>query len=143
MDNANQMVSVRPWKVAIGAIALWLVGCTLTGVIVAGAIGEHGSAIFAMIGLAVGIAGALTHSVFLFSLRFRRQSIIKQSVLCWFGVILVLVVGSVALALTSSEVRETFKQWLIAISMFGLAPTLFVAFLFNWVIHRVVNRQEA
>ena len=116
------------------AIAFWFFGCTALGLAVTGFIGEHGSIVWALLGFAVGLSGAVAHGGLLFSSRFRSQSRARRALMLWGATMLVLVLSTAGLAaLSEGASMASIVQALSFAFVAGAVPVLLAAAAFNYV----------
>jgi hypothetical protein len=82
-DTANVTTPMPTrWRVAKLA-AIWIVGCSFAGVVVAMVNGEFGSIVFAIVGVFVGLSGAISHCVLIRRVSFRRRSDFEKAAILW------------------------------------------------------------
>ena len=81
MSNNDSFANQRPmgWRTVGVLVALWVVGCTVAGIVVASGIGEFGSAVYVGVGFFVGVSGAIAHGLLLQLERFRRVGYLAQT----------------------------------------------------------------
>jgi hypothetical protein len=119
------------------AIALWLVGGTSIGFTIATVIGEHGSIIWAILGFAIGLAGAIAHATLLFLPSFRRQSRTRQTISLWFVTVFSLAAIVAAYYLFSdSELNYSPKEIALFLFIYVAVPTLLAAAVASYVVAR-------
>jgi len=122
-------------KQAAIAACLWLVVCPGLGFVVASIIGEHGSIIFAIFGLAIGIAGSVSHVVLLLAPRFHSSTLPVQVFLVWAGTMVLLVLLAAASAWQSGRPYEpAFTEALNMLAIYCATPTILAAIAFvGWL----------
>ena len=124
-------------KLVARTLVLWLAGTSLGGIVAAAASGEFGSILFVGFGVALGVAGAVTHVALLFVPWFRNRSLVVQSLLLWLAT-LVSLVALIALALLSSTEPDAFslREAIGTIGRYAALPSLIAATLLSWFVGR-------
>ena len=124
------------WKQIAIAMAAWLVGCVGVGFAIAAFIGEHGSIVWAILGFAIGLSGAMAHSALLFLASFRSQSHLRQAIILWLATVFALVALVLVYQALSSEKAPTHsvKEICLFFSIYVAAPTLLAAAVFSYVV---------
>jgi hypothetical protein len=73
------------WRGIAKLAAIWIVGCSFAGVVVAMINGEFGSIVFVIVGVFVGLSGAIAHCVLIRRGSFRRRSNFEKAAFLWVG----------------------------------------------------------
>ena len=94
----------RPAKRFAFAAAIWLGAGTLGGFAIAAISGEHGSAIFFILGAVLGLAGVISHGALQLTSWFRRSTYPVRVLATWLACILLLL-PPVLWSLAQSEPR--------------------------------------
>jgi uncharacterized membrane protein len=89
------------WKIAKLA-AFWLFGCSAIGFVVASISGEFGSIVFLIMGVLVGLSGAICHSVVALRPPFARQSAAARFTILWVGAMFIPMAWTILGALNSN-----------------------------------------
>ena len=105
MKDIEQSVDTLPppssWRVARLAV-IWLLGCSLAGIIIAMINGEFGSIVFVILGVFVGLSGALSHCLLVRRASFIRRSEVAKAMIVWIGAMIIPLAWTVAGALNSN-----------------------------------------
>jgi len=97
---------------------LWLGGCSLVGFLVAVLYREHGAIVFAILGVAIGLCGAVTHVALLCVSRFRSLLPRYQSVVVWACAVGAFLALGVVLGWSRSDII-TFALWVALPALLG------------------------
>ena len=139
--NANdvdgpQIAKPNPVIVVYAAL-LWILGCPLVGVGVAACIGEHGAIVFAILGLAVGVAGALAHVALLLTRHFNKRAPFVRCLIVWVSTLSILMIVALVIAFRADTQGDAvLKDWASFIAIYALVPSLFAASAFSWLVNR-------
>ena len=137
LEEPQVAPNVRSWRRVRLALVLWLVGCSLAGLLIATWSGEHGSIIFIGLGVFVGVAGAIAHVSLLLTVRFRRLSFFAQLLLL--SVFTVALLMAIALAFAaSSEGANRYTEALTVAALYASLPAIVAASVFNWLVQHAV-----
>lgn len=99
--SAETLPLPSSWKVASLA-TVWLVGCSLAGLVIAMINGEFGSIVYVIVGVFVGLSGAISHWLLVRRASFRRRSEIMKAVILWIGAMIIPLMWTVIGALYSN-----------------------------------------
>ena len=108
------------WRQVFGTAVLWFASCSLVGLLVAAISGEHGSILFAMLGVTIGSCGAVSHAALLFSTRFKRLPVLWQYMVVWLAAMTGFFVVGAALSWSPREI--------LVLSLYVAVPALVIAF---------------
>ena len=137
LSQAHSSNTKPSMKLLIRVVVLWVVGCALGGVVVASINGEFGSILLAGFGVALGLAGAVSHVLLLFVPAFRSRPILTQSLLLWLATLAILLALSVLVALPSERPSTaSLREIVSTIVQYISLPALFAAVAFNWLANR-------
>jgi hypothetical protein len=103
-DIERSVDTLRPpssWRVARLAM-IWLFGCSLAGLIIAMINGEFGSIVYVIVGVFVGLSGALSHCLLVRRASFRRRSKVTKAMFVWVGAMIIPLAWTVVGALDSN-----------------------------------------
>ena len=114
-----------PWRLAALASFLWLFVCTAAGVLIAVISGEHGSVVFAIFGLLVGISGAIASAALLLWPSFRIYSPVQRTLTMWGAGLVTFVVAGAILSFDFSDLWA-IAAW-VALPMLGGATLVNIA----------------
>ena len=96
--------SPRPcWRDVLKLVALWIVGCSLAGVLAATFSGQFGSVVFVIVGVFVGLSGAISHCILVQLAAFRRSSNTVKTITLWIGAMTIPLAWTVLGALDSTH----------------------------------------
>jgi hypothetical protein len=133
----NPSPSSPPLRYVAATVALWIVGGTAIGIGAALLNPGHDSVIFATLGIATGISGAVAHAVLLFSARFRNQPRVVQVFALWLATMLsFLVLVALAVWPSTDPVIQPLYEMVLSVGQYVAVPALFVAGLLNHLVGR-------
>ena len=89
------------WSKIAKLAASWLFGCSAIGFVVASINGEFGSIVFVIVGVFIGLSGAICHSVLTRRPRFARQSAVAKAAILWVGAMIIPMAWTILGALNS------------------------------------------
>ena len=117
-----------PWRRSLAAALLWFVGCSLSGFAIAAASGEHGSIIFVMFGVAIGVCGGISNASLILWFRFAGLPMLLRIVSVWGA--------SMALFLALGAVLSWPPTDLPVIAIYVAIPTLLGSVAVNLLLAR-------
>jgi Kef-type K+ transport system membrane component KefB len=68
---------------AVVGSLIWLLVCSVAGYVVVARLGEYGSIARLLVGVGLGLAGAISHAALSASAAFRSSGIIRRALLTW------------------------------------------------------------
>jgi hypothetical protein len=126
--NISRKPRTIKWRKSLAAALLWFVGCSLSGLAIAAASGEHGSIIFVMFGVAIGVCGGISNASLVLWFRFAALPTLQRIVAVWSA--------SMALFLAFGVVLSWPPTELPLIATYVAVPTLLVSVAVNFLLSR-------
>jgi hypothetical protein len=90
------------WSKIAKLAVFWLLGCSGIGFVAASIYGEFGSIVFVIMGVFVGLSGAISHGVLARRPRFARQSTVAKTAILWIGAMIIPMAWTIRDALNSN-----------------------------------------
>jgi hypothetical protein len=119
---------------AISGSLTWLSVCLVAGFVAVARLGDFGSIAHLLMGLGVGLAGAVSHALLSSSGAFRRCGVVRRALINWLSGYLVF--AAVALLLLAPKANADHPQFWIEIFRFFVlytgAPMLVLSFVVAW-----------
>jgi hypothetical protein len=101
-EEQDSLDRLKIWQRAVIA-AVWLIGPVMMGILVATISGEHGSVLYVVVGLCVGVSGAISYLLLPLLSPFRRLKGIGRIAVCAGVAVLPTVVFSAYVARSGSS----------------------------------------
>lgn len=119
---------------AIVGSLIWLVVCLVASLVVIARLGDYGSIVQLLVGLGLGLTGAVSHAVLSASAAFRSRGIIRRALLNWLLGYSIFVTVALLLLNSGAKVNNPWL-WTEAFKFFVVytgGPMLLLSFVVAW-----------
>lgn len=133
-DPVNHSMQMSGLRSAVVGSLIWLLVCLVASIVVIARLGDYGSIAQLLVGLGLGLTGAVSHAVLSASAAFRSRGTIQRALLNWLLGYSVFV-GIVLLMLDPGAKMNNPGFWEETLKFFVAytgGPMLLLSFLVAW-----------